>query len=73
MTNVPIQSFRSAIELFEAQVRDEFGRKLVTDILAPMSDEYRSLSELSNQTREDVSALLASLESNRETDVHFSK
>lgn len=71
MTDVPIQSFHSAIELFEAQVRDELGRKLVTDVLAPMSDEYRSLSELSNQTREDVSALQARLESNRETDIHF--
>lgn len=65
MTDIPIQLFSSAVELFEAQVRDEFGQRLVEDILAPMSAEYLSLSELSNQTRADVSELKAGLDRNR--------
>ena len=71
MTDVPVQRFRSALELFEAQVRDDFGHRLLEDVLAPMSDEYRSLSDLSAQTREDVSTLRAGLDRNRDSTSAF--
>ena len=67
MTDIPVQAFHSAVELFKAQVRDEFGHRLVEDVLAPMSAEYRSLSELSAQTREHVSILKAELDRTRTT------
>ncbi len=65
MSDVPVQKFRSVVELFEAQVRDEFGHRLVEDVLAPMSAVYRNLSELSAQTRETVSALKTELDRSR--------
>ena len=71
MTDVPVQRFRSALELFEAQVRDDFGHRLLEDVLAPMSAEYRSLSDLSAQTREDASTLRAGLDSNRASTSDF--
>lgn len=71
MTDVPVQRFRSAIELFETQVRDDFGHRLLENVLAPMSDEYRSLSDLSAQTREDASALKVALDRNRTSTTIF--
>lgn len=65
MTDVPVQTFRSAIELFETQIRDEFGHGLVRDILEPMSAEYQSLSELSAQMQEEVFMIKAGIDNNR--------
>ncbi len=65
MTDVPVQAFRSAIELFEAQIRDEFGHGLVKDVLDPMAAEYQCLSELSAQTLEEVSMIKTGIDNNR--------
>lgn len=66
MTAVPVQAFRSSIELFESQVRDDFGRSLVKDVLDPMSAEYQCMSELSVQVMEDMSEIKTRLDNNRE-------
>ena len=65
MTAVPVQVFRSTIELFESQVRDDFGRSLVKDVLDPMSAEYQCMSELSAQAMEDMSEIKTRLDDNR--------
>lgn len=65
MTAVPVQAFRSSIELFESQVRDDFGCSLVKDILDPMSAEYQCMSEISAQTMEDMSEIKTRLDNNR--------
>ena len=65
MTAVPVQVFRSTIELFESQVRDDFGRSLVKDVLDPMSAEYQCMSELSEQAMEDMFEIKTRLDNNR--------
>ena len=65
MTAVPVQVFRSTIELFESQVRDDFGRSLVKDVLDPMSAEYQCMSELSAQAMEDMFEIKTRLDNNR--------
>ena len=56
MSEIPIQLFNSASDLFKDQVRGGFGNRIVADILGPMSDELQALATETENTRGEIAA-----------------
>lgn len=67
MTDVPLDAFLRAAGLFRTQVRDEFGKNLVADVLEPLEAEYRAMAEATEAARAQMRALRAGLERNAES------
>lgn len=57
MNEIPIAEFRMASELFQDQVRGEFGNRIVADILEPMMVELETLAADNLETQEQLSDL----------------
>ena len=61
MNEIPVAEFRMASELFQAQVRGEFGNRIVADILEPMMGELETLAADKQEAQEQISNLESQL------------
>ena len=61
MTEIPIKHFSAASGLFKEQVRGEFGRRIVADILEPMAGELEALASETENTRKEINDLMNQL------------
>ena len=57
MNEIPVAEFRMARELFQEQVRGEFGNRIAADILEPMMVELETLAADNLETQEQISDL----------------
>ena len=57
MSVIPLAEFRVASDLFQEQVRGEFGSRITADILAPMGHELETLSADNLDTLEQIAEL----------------
>ena len=64
MTEIPLDAFLRAADLFREQVQDEFGKNIVADILEPLEAEYRAMEEATEAARNQMQSLWNGLERN---------